>query len=90
MLGGDIVTKEQVLELFKMYSDNVYRFAISYTGSVELMYDRDGNYVSNMMNIRGEQPWHYIAMDAEGVPTGNIYYDEEYATSFFVSLHNAQ
>lgn len=50
-------------------------------GYVELLFDKDGKYVFNKMNVPvcedgNTEPWADNAMHAEGVPTGNIELDK--------------
>lgn len=47
-------------------------------GWAELMFDKDGNYVFNQMNVNGttDPVWLLEGMHDQGVPTGNPEYDE--------------
>lgn len=49
-------------------------------GWAELMFDKDGNYVFNQMNVNGttDPVWLLEGMHDQGVPTGNPEYDEEF------------
>ena len=40
-------------------------------GWVELIFDSDGNYVTNRMQLKGDDNWSDQAMHNEGVPCGN-------------------
>lgn len=46
-------------------------------GWVELLFDADGNYVFNKMNVEENAPWVNLAMHNEGVPTGDIQLDKK-------------
>ena len=47
-------------------------------GWVELLFDKNGTYYTNIMNVPMNSEWVDPAMDAEGVPTGNPEYDQEF------------
>lgn len=48
-------------------------------GWVELLFDSDGNYITNQMSVPSNcTTWVELAMDAAGVPTGNPELDKEF------------
>ena len=47
-------------------------------GWAELLFDKNGTYYNNIMDVPMNSHWLDPAMDAEGVPTGNPEYDQEF------------
>ena len=57
-------------------SVNLVGGTLDRAGFVELLYDANGKYVFNKMNVPADedgfvQPWVNNAMNSEGVPTGD-------------------
>ena len=70
---------------YEEIDDNGYKHIIFVGGTlekagwVELLFDSDGNYITNRMSVPGDCTlWVELAMDSAGVPTGNPELDKEF------------